>query len=99
MDSPDISLNKLKTKTTFTRDRTCSGPFGIGSTMVRIYSVYTRPVRSWNGAVLYGITFMSGPIWYHIADPFLKGSNRSRINTRLIRTNFLPVPNRSSGLV
>ena len=87
-----------KSKATFTRDQICSDPFGIGSTMVRIHSVYTGPIRNWNGTVPYGITFISGLIWYQIAVPICTGSTRSRVNTRLIRTNFVPVPN-GSGLV
>ena len=68
---------------------------GIGSTMVRIHSVYTAPVRNWNGTIPYGITLISGPIWYQTADPIRTGSTRSRVNARLIRTNFVPVPNGS----
>ena len=80
-------------KATFTRDRICSDPFGIGSTMLQIHSVYTGPVRNWNGTVPCGITFISGSIWYQIADPIRTGSTRSSVNTRLICNNFLPVPN------
>ena len=43
-------------KATFTRDRICSDPFGIGSTMVRIHSVYIGPVRNWNCTAQYWIT-------------------------------------------
>ena len=57
----------------------------------RIHSVYRGPVRTWNGTVPYGITFISGPIWYKIADAIHTGSTRSRVNTRLIHTNFVPV--------
>ena len=80
-------------KTTFTRDRIRSDPFGIESLMVRIHRVYTGPVRNWNGTVSYpedGITFISGPIL--VPD---SGSTKSRVNTRLICTNFVPVPNGS----
>ena len=70
----------------------CSDPFGVGSSMVRIHSVYTGPVKSWNGTVPYGITFVSGPIWYQIADRIRTGS---LVNTRLICTNFVPVSNGS----
>ena len=39
-------------------------------TMVRINSVYTGPVRNWNGTVPYGgITFLSGLIWYQLVNP------------------------------
>ena len=60
--------------------------------MVQIHRVYTGPVRNWNCVVPYGITFISGPIWHQIADPIRTGSARSRVNSRLIRTNFVPVP-------
>ena len=83
---------------TFTRDRICSDLFGIKSTMVRIHSVYMGPVRNWNGTAPYGITFKSGPILYQTADPIRTGSTRSRVNTRLIRTNFVPVPDGSGPL-
>ena len=76
----------------------CLNPFGIGSIRVRVHSVYMEPVRNWNGTVRYGITFISGPVWYQMADPIRTRSAMSRVNTRLIRTNFMPVPNRS-GLV
>ena len=82
----------------FTRDRICLDPFGIVPTLVRIHSVYARLVRYWNGTFLYGITFISGPIWYQIADPIRTGSTRSRVNTRLIRTNFVPVPDGSGPM-
>ena len=61
------------TLATFTWDRICSDPFGIGSTRVGIYSVYTGPFRNWNSTVPYGITFIIGPIWYQIADPIGTG--------------------------
>ena len=73
-------------KPTFSRDPLCSDLFGIGSTVVRIHSVYTGPVP-------YGITFKSIPIWYQIADAIRTGSTGSRLNTGLIRTYFVPVPN------
>ena len=51
------------------------------------------------GSILYGITFISGPIWYQIADPIRTGSTRSSGNTRLIPTHiFVPVP-KGSGPV
>ena len=75
--------------------RICSDPFGIGSTLVQIHSDYTGPVLNWNGTVPHRITFINGPIWYQVADPIRTGSTRSRVNTRLIRTNFVPVPNES----
>ena len=59
----------------------------------RIHSVYTGTVLNWNGTVPHRITFISGPIWYQMADPIRTGSARSRVNTRLICTNFVPVPN------
>ena len=65
------------------------------STLVRIHSVYTGPILNWNGTVPHRITFVSGLIWYQIADSIPTGSTRSRVNTRLIRTNFVPVPNGS----
>ena len=68
---------------------------GIGSIVIQIHPVYTRPVRNWNGTVLYGITFKSGPAWYQIADPICAGSTRSRVNTRHILNNSVPVPNGS----
>ena len=49
-----FKCSQAKTKAAFTRDRICSDPFGIGSTMVRIHSVSTRPVRNWDGTVSYG---------------------------------------------
>ena len=82
-------------KVTFTRDRICSDSFRFGSALVRIHSAYTEPVLNWNGTVPHRITFISGPIWYKIADPIRTGSTRSCVNTRLIRTNFVPVPNGS----
>ena len=90
-----LNSNKKLSQATFTRDQIRSGLFRIGSTMVRIHSVYTVPVRSWDGAVPYGIAFMSGPIWYQMADPIRTGSSRSRVNTRLIRANFVPAANGS----
>ena len=68
-----------------------SDSFRIGSTMVRIHSIYTGPFRNWNGTVPYGIKF----IWYQTADPIHIRSPRFRINTRLICTNFEAVPNGS----
>ena len=44
------------------------------------------------------ITFISGPIWYQIADPIPTGCIRSRVNTRLIRTNFVPALNGSGPM-
>ena len=83
----------MSTKATFTRDRVCSDPFGTGSTLVTIHTVYTRPVPNWKGTAPRRIIFISGLIWYQIADPIGTGSTKSRVNTRLIRTNFVPVPN------
>ena len=79
----------VEIKVTFTRDRICSDPFGIVSTLVRIHYVYTGPALNWNGTIPHRITFISGPIWYQIADPIRTGSTKSRVNTRLIRTNFV----------
>ena len=87
----------MNTKAAFTRDRICSDPFGIGSTLLRIQSVHTGPVLNWNGTVQHKNTFISGLICYQIADPILTGSTRFRVNTRLIRANFVPVPYRYSG--
>ena len=55
-----------------------------------VHSVYMRPVRKWNDTVPYGITIISGPITEF---------TRSRINTRLIRTNVVPVRNGSRSRV
>ena len=60
-------------------------------------TVYTGPVQNWNGMVPYGITSISGSIWWQIANLIRTGSTRSHVNTRLIRTNFVlvskdPVP-------
>ena len=52
----------------------------------RIYSVHTGPVPNWNGTVSHRITFMSGPIWYQLADATRTGSTRSCVNTRLKST-------------
>ena len=82
-------------KATFTRDRICSDLFGIRSTLVRIHSVYTGAVLNWDGMLPHRITFISGPIWYQIAGPIGTESTRSRVTTRLICTNFAPVPNGS----
>ena len=46
-----------------------------------------------NGTVPYGITFVGEPVWYQVADPIRTRSTRSRVNARLIHTNFIPVPN------
>ena len=80
---------------TFTRDWICSDSFGIGSTLVRIHFVYTGPILNWNGTVPHRITFIIGSMWYQIADPASTGSTRSPAKTRIIRTNFVPVPNGS----
>ena len=58
-------------------------------------TVYTGPVLNWNGTVPHRITFISGSIWYQIADPIRTGFIKSRVNTRLMRTSFVPVPNGS----
>ena len=64
-----------------------------GSTM--IHFVYTGPAQNWNSTVPYEITFISGPIWYQIADSIGIESTKSQVNTRFIRANFVPVPNGS----
>ena len=46
-----IETTKMDSQAAFTRDPIRSDPFGTGSTMVRIHSVYTGPVRNWNGTV------------------------------------------------
>ena len=43
----------LHSQTTFTWDQICSDPFGIGSTTVRIHSVYTGTVQNWNSIGLF----------------------------------------------
>ena len=78
---------------TFTRDgyvkiRLGSDPLWYGSTLL-------TPDRFETGTVRYGITFISGPIWYQIADPIRTRFTRFRANARLIRSNFVPVSNRS----
>ena len=62
--------------------------------MVRMHSVYMRPVRNWNGTVHIGSRKWTHK-WLQIADSIRTGSTRSCVNTRLIRTNFIPVPNGS----
>ena len=79
----------------YTRWLICSDPFEFGPTPVWIRSVNTGPVLNWNGTVPHRITFISGPIWYQIADPIRTGSTKSHVNTKLICTNFVPVPNKS----
>ena len=44
----------------------------------------------------YGITFISGPIWYQRADLIHTGSTWSYVNIRLTNTNFILVPKGSS---
>ena len=74
-------------------------PYVIGSIQVRIHSVYTGPVLNWSGTVPHRITFISGPIWHQIEDPVHTGSTRSRVNTGLIPTNFVSVPNGSGPVL
>ena len=57
--------------------------------------VYTGPALSRNDRVPHRIPFISGYIWHQIADPIRTGSTRSLVNSRLIRTNFVLVPNGS----
>ena len=81
------------TKATFTLDQICSDPFGIGSTLVRIHSVYTGLVRNPNGTVPHKITLHK---WTHLVPD--SGSDLPRAKTRLIRTSFVPVPNGSGNV-
>ena len=46
--------------------------------------------------VPYGITFISGPIWYQRADLIHTGSTWSHVNMRLTNTNFILFPKGSS---
>ena len=78
----------------------CTGLNMFRSVYDRIHSGTDPPClhgtsSNWNGTVPHRITFRSGPIWYQIADPIRTGSTRSRLNTRLIHTNFVLVPNGS----
>ena len=88
------SLRRNTTVSMFTLDHIYSDLLGIGSTMVWIHSVYTGLVGNKNNMILYCITFISGPIWYRIADVIHTGSTRSHVNTRLVCTNFIPFQNR-----
>ena len=65
-----------------------SDPLWYGSTL------FTRD-RFETGTVRFGIALISGPIWCQIADTIRTGSTRSRVNTRLIRTNFVLIQNGS----
>ena len=78
------SSRRNTTVSIFTLDRICSDLLGIGSTMVWIHSIYTGLVGKKNSMILYCITFISGPIWYQIADSIHTGSTRSHVNTRLV---------------
>ena len=49
-----------------------------------------------NSIVLYGITFISGPIWYQRADLIHTGSTWSHANIRLTNINFILGPKGSS---
>ena len=44
VESTTIAALVVSIKAMFTPDRICSDPFGIGSTLVWIHSVYTGPV-------------------------------------------------------
>ena len=60
-----FNICSLKVKVTVylgyvSRDRICSDPFGIGSTLV-VYSVCMGPVLNWNGMVPQRITFVRDP--------------------------------------
>ena len=92
------SSRRNTTVSMFTLDWIYSDLLGIRSTMVWIDSVYTGLVGNKNSMILYCITFISGPIWYQIADLIHIGSTRPHVNTRLVCTNFKPVPNRSVTL-
>ena len=74
-----------------------SDPFGIGSTMLWIHSVYTGPVGNWNSTVpyealftRYRITYVSYPFSYRIGVVFI------RVCVNLIRSaptiRYNPVP-------
>ena len=76
------SLRRNTTVPMFTLDRIYSDLLGIGSTMVWIHSIYTGLVGNKNSMILYCITFVSGPIWYQIADLIHTGSTRSHIKTQ-----------------
>ena len=76
-----FSQRKYLGRIGYVQIRLGSDPLWYGST------VCTRPVLNRNGMVPHRITFISGPIWYQIADPIRTGSTRSRVNTRPIRTD------------
>ena len=84
-------IARLVFKATFTWNWIHSDPFGIGFTMVLIHPAYTGPVRIWNGTVPYGISFVSGSVWYQMTDPIRIGSTKSSVNTKLICTNSAPL--------
>ena len=92
------SSRRNTTVSMFTLDRIYSDLLGIRSTMVWIHTVYTGLVGNKNSMILYCITFIRGPIWHQIVDLIHTGSTRSHINTMLVCTNFIPVPNRSVAL-
>ena len=93
-----VVKNQLRSWIQCLRDQICSDLFGIGSTIVWTYSVYMGLVGNKNGMVSYWITFISGLIWYQMADSIHTGSTSSHVETRLICTNFITVPNRSITL-
>ena len=68
-----------------------TGSNTIGSVLYRIHSVYTEPVRNWNGTVPYGITFISGPIWYQIADPIRQAPCKHKAYPYQFRTGSKPI--------
>ena len=45
------------------------------------------PVRNWNGTVQYGITFISGPIWYQMEDPIQKVPCKHKAYPYQLRTS------------
>ena len=92
------SSRRNTTVSMFTLDQIYSDLLGIASTMVWIHSVYTGLVGKKNSMIPYCITFISGPIWYQIADLIYTGSTRSHVNKRLVCTNFIPVSKRSVTL-
>ena len=59
-----------------------------GSVWDRIHSVYTGLVLNWKCTVPHGITFISGPIWYQIANPIPRGGDLKNLN-REARFTFL----------
>ena len=74
----------------------------LGSIWIEIHSgmgsfelcwVYMVSVPPWDSTVPDWITFTNEPIWYQEGGPIESESTRSRINSRLIRADFVPVQN------